>query len=278
MEILGIDIGGSGIKGAPVDTETGELTRERFRLETPQPATPDAVVKTVADVAKHFEWTGPIGVGFPAAVQQGVVRTASNIDKSWIGQNAADMIVSATGAPLVRVINDADAAGLAEIRFGAGKDEPGLVLMLTFGTGIGTALFIGGTLVPNLEMGHIEIKGRNAENYAADSAREREDLSWKEWAERVDKYLTTMENLLWPELIIFGGGVSKKSDKFFPHLTIRSRLVVASLRNEAGIVGAAMAAEAASRPANAPDTAVVTSAAAPDAVSVPIEAGAAAKE
>jgi polyphosphate glucokinase len=241
--LLGIDIGGTGIKGATVDTATGEMTAERFRLETPQPATPEAVVKTVAEVAKHFDWTGPIGVGFPAALREGVVLTAANIDKSWIGQNAAQMIAEATGSPKVVVGNDADVAGYAEMHFGAGKGNNGLILVCTLGTGIGTALFYKGVLIPNTELGHIEIKGQDAEEYAAESAREREDLSWEKWARRVDRYLLKMQSLFWPDLIILGGGVSKKDEKFIPLLTVTEKVPVvpAGLRNEAGIVGAAMA-------------------------------------
>ena len=242
MDVLGIDIGGSGIKGAPVDTLTGELKSERFRLVTPQPATPDAMVETVAAVAAQFDWKGPIGCGFPAAMKQGVVCTASNIDQSWIGKNAEEMIAQTTGSPRVRVLNDADVAGVAEIKFGAGQNVGGVVLMITLGTGIGTALFINGILVPNTELGHIEINGKNAERWTADAARERDNLKWGEWAERVDTYLLKMEALFWPDLIIVGGGVSKKHEKFMPLLTVKTKIVPASLRNEAGIVGAAMAA------------------------------------
>lgn len=241
-EVLGIDIGGSGIKGAPVDIRTGQLTAERFRLETPQPATPEATVATVAAVAAHFQWSGPIGVGFPAAIQHGIVRTAANIDHAWIGRNAEHMIAKATGAPKVAVANDADVAGMAEVRYGAGRDKKGLVLMITIGTGIGTALFLDGQLVPNLEMGHIEIKGKDAETWASDAAREREDLKWEKWAARIDRYLHTIEDLLWPDLIIVGGGVSKKNEKFFPLLTIRTPIVPAEMLNEAGIAGAALIA------------------------------------
>jgi polyphosphate glucokinase len=241
--VLGVDVGGSGIKAAPVDTIKGELLAERHRIETPQPATPAAVVGTVADLAKHFQWTGPIGVGFPGVIKAGEVFTAANIDKKWIGHNAEKSIAEATGSKHVQVMNDADVAGMAEMRFGAGRSESGLVLMVTLGTGIGTALFINGVLVPNTELGHIEIDGgKEAEAYAADSAREREDLGWKEWAERVNKYLVTMEGLFWPDLIIVGGGVSKKADKFLPLLTVKARILPATLRNEAGIVGAALAA------------------------------------
>jgi len=241
--VLGVDIGGSGIKAAPVDVDKGEMVAERHRIETPQPATPAGVVETVAALVTHFAWEGAIGVGFPAVVKAGEVFTAANIDKTWIGHNAEKSIGEATGSKRVRVLNDADVAGIAEMRFGAGREETGLVLMVTLGTGIGTALFINGVLVPNTELGHIEMDGgKEAEAYAADSAREREDLGWKEWAERVNKYLLTMEALFWPDLIIVGGGVSKKADKFLPHLTLKSRILPAALRNEAGIIGAALAA------------------------------------
>ena len=242
MEVLGIDIGGSGIKGAPVDTETGELKAERFRIETPQPATPEAVVETVAAVAKHFEWTGPIGCGFPAVVKNGSVYTAANIDPSWIGINAEEKIQEATGAPLVHVLNDAGAAGTAEMRFGAGRDHDGMVIMITLGTGVGCAVFYRGVLIPNTELGHIEIRGKDAEKRAAESARDRKDLSWEEWAANVSEYLSTLEALLWPDLYILGGGVSKKPEKFVPLLHIRTPIEVATLQNEAGIVGAALAA------------------------------------
>jgi len=241
-EVLGIDVGGTGIKGAPVSLRTGKLLRERFRLETPQPATPDEVARTIAGVAEHFEWTGPIGIGFPAAIQHGVVRTASNIDPSWIGVDAAALIAAATGAPKVAIANDADVAGLAEIRFGAGKGVQGSVLMITIGTGIGTALFVDGKLVPNMEMGHIEVNGKDGEAWASDAAREREDLKWDKWAGRIDKYLHKIEYLLWPDLIIVGGGVSRKAEKFFPRLTVRTPIVPATMLNEAGIVGAALIA------------------------------------
>jgi polyphosphate glucokinase len=244
MEVLGIDIGGSGIKGAIVDTTNGTLTQERYRLETPQPATPEAMVETIGQIAEHFEWKGkPIGSGFPGVVQHGVIKTAANIDKSWIGQNAETLIKEATGASLVHVLNDADAAGLAEVKFGAGVDVKGIVLMITLGTGIGSGLYIDGILVPNTELGHIEVDGHpDAEHWAADSAREREDLKWGEWAKRVNVYLNQMHKLFWPDLIVIGGGVSKKSEKFFPHIDVPCKVVAATLLNDAGIVGAAVAA------------------------------------
>jgi polyphosphate glucokinase len=241
MEILGIDIGGTGIKGAVVNVEKGELVTKRFRLLTPQPATPEAVVATTATVVEHFAWHGPVGCAFPAVVRRGVAGTASNISKRWIGVDVAQLLWEATGNE-VRVINDADAAGLAEMRFGAGRDQDGVVLIITLGTGIGTALFTEGHLLPNTELGHIEINGEDAEVWAAAIVRKRDRLSWKEWARRLDAYLNKMEALLWPDLIVIGGGASKKHDKFFSRLTVRARLVPAVMRNEAGIVGAALAA------------------------------------
>jgi len=242
--ILGIDIGGTGIKGAPVDVTTGELIGERFRLETPQPATPEAVVATVAEIVTHFNWQGPIGVGFPSVVKYGKVETAANIDKTWIGRDAAGMISEATRCSPVVVGNDADVAGLAEATFGEGKGKEGLIFLCTLGTGIGTAFILDGKLIPNTELGHLEMKGLDAEDYAAESVREKEDLSWEKWAKRVNRYLTMIENLFWPDLIIVGGGVSKKADKFFPLMELRTPIVPAALQNEAGIVGAALWAHA----------------------------------
>lgn len=242
MEILGIDIGGSGIKGAPVDLSKGALSAPRHRIPTPQPATPEAVAETVGEIAAHFSWQGPVGCGFPAVIRRGTAHTAANVDRSWIGAQADALFSKATGCP-VRVANDADVAGLAEMRFGAGRQRDGVVLIVTLGTGIGTALFVDGRLVPNTELGHIELKGRDAETWAADSAREREDLSWKKWAKRVDAFLQRMQAYLWPELVIVGGGVSKKHQKFIPLLKTEVEIVPAQLFNEAGIVGAAVAAE-----------------------------------
>ena len=243
MKILGIDVGGSGIKGAPVDTKTGVLLEERYRIPTPDGAKPDDVAAVVARIAKHFKWRGPIGCCFPAAIQHGIARTAANVDKSWIGTNAEALFSRATGCP-VRVLNDADAAGLAEMRFGAGKGVDGLVLIVTIGTGLGTALFIDGHLVPNTELGHIEINGRDAELDASDAARKRDGLSWKQWAaQRFDLYLRTMNALLWPDLIILGGGASKKMGKFAQYLTVGTKIVPAATLNEAGTIGAALAAE-----------------------------------
>jgi polyphosphate glucokinase len=240
MDVFGIDVGGSGIKGAPVDTETGELIAERARIKTPKPASPEAIVATALEVVKQSGWDGPVGCGFPAVVKYGIVRTAANIDEAAIGFDMQRRLEQELGGP-VRVINDGDAAGLAEMRWGAGRGVEGVVLMLTLGTGIGTSLFVGGRLVPNTEFGHIEVRGKDAEHRAADSARKRDDLSWKEYAERLDEYLHRVEFLLWPDLIVIGGGISKKSEKFFPHLTTRTKVVPAEMHNDAGIAGAALA-------------------------------------
>jgi polyphosphate glucokinase len=240
MNVFGIDVGGSGIKGAPVDTETGELLAERTRIRTPKPATPEALVATSVEVVRRSGWDGPVGCGFPAVIKDGVVRTAANIDKRAIGFDMQGRLEQDLGTS-VRVINDGDAAGLAEMRWGAGRTLEGVVLMLTLGTGIGTSLFVEGRLVPNTELGHIEIRGKDAEHRASDGARKRDDLSWKEYAERLDEYLHKIEDLLWPDLIVVGGGISKKSEKFFPHLTARTKIVAAGMLNEAGIAGAALA-------------------------------------
>ena len=240
MQILGVDIGGTGIKGAPIDTDTGALLAERHRIPTPEGAKPKDVAATVADLARHFDWHGPIGVGFPAAIRNGVALTAANIHKSWIGTNVAELFSGAAGCP-VRVINDADAAGLAEMTFGAGKGRMGVVLLVTIGTGLGTALFTDGHLLPNTDLGTIEIDGMMAEVRAAGVVREREGLSWKQWAKRFDRYLNTMERLFWPDLIILGGGVGQGFEHFHKYLTVQAEVVPARLRNQAGIVGAALA-------------------------------------
>lgn len=242
MKILGIDIGGTGIKGGVVDTKTGTLITERVRIPTPQPATPEAVIDTVAQLVKEFKWKGLIGCGFPAAVQHEIVRTASNIDKSWIGINAAKRIKKATGCK-THLVNDVDAAGFAEMKFGAGRNNKGTVLITAFGTGIGTAIFINGELVPNTELGHLIINGVKAEKIAANSAREREELSWEDWGKRVSEYLQYAEFLLWPDLIILGGGVSKKFDEYSTFLQTKTKLVPAENKNHAGIIGAALAAK-----------------------------------
>ncbi len=242
MQVLGIDIGGSGIKGAPVDTAQGKLLAERVKIETPQPAVPDAVAKTVGQVADAFSWTGPTGITFPGVVVDGVTLTAANLDPAWVGLDTRHLFNEATGLTTA-LVNDADAAGLAEMSFGAGNGHTGTVLMLTFGTGIGSALFRAGILVPNTEFGHIEIRGRDAEHRASERAKELKDLSWGKWAGRVDEYLQHMERLTAPDLIIIGGGISRKADKFLPLLTdLRATVVPAALHNDAGIVGAALAA------------------------------------
>lgn len=239
---FGIDVGGSGIKGAVVDLRTGELVGERYRLDTPQPATPDAVAKTIAEVVQHFGWTGPLGVTYPGVVTQGIARTAANVDSSWIGTHAAEVYSAALGGQKVVVLNDADAAGLAEQRFGAGRDHSGVVVLLTFGTGIGSAVIHGGLLLPNTEFGHVEVDGKEAEHRAASSVKTRKDWSYERWTKEVTKVLVAIENAIWPDLIIVGGGISRKADKWIPLLQNRTPVVPAVLRNTAGIVGAAMAA------------------------------------
>lgn len=240
-EILGIDIGGTGIKGAPVDVENGSLLAPRFRLLTPSPSKPKPMAETVAEIARHFAWTGPIGCGFPALVQAGVVRSAANIHKKWIGVDAQALFADVTGCPVI-VLNDADAAGLAEMTFGAGRGRNGVVMIITIGTGLGTALFLDGQLVPNTELGHIEIGGQDAELSASDAARQRDKLTWKRWAKRFNRYLNTLERLFSPDLFILGGGASKKHEKFIPLLSVRAEILPAQLLNEAGIIGAALAA------------------------------------
>jgi polyphosphate glucokinase len=241
MEILGIDIGGTGIKGAPVETETGTMILERYRLPTPDGAKPNPVAAVVKEVTMQFEWHAPIGCGFPAVIRDGVAESAANISQKWIGTNVAQLFSEATQCP-VYVVNDADAAGLAEVTFGAGKGAKGVVLMITIGTGLGSALFIDGKLVPNTELGHIEVECDEAESIASDVVRKQQDLSWKKWAKRFDKYLNTLENLFSPNLMILGGGAVKKQDQFFPLLTVRTKVIPAVLGNDAGIVGAALAA------------------------------------
>ncbi|MEU9363817.1 polyphosphate--glucose phosphotransferase [Streptomyces avermitilis] len=244
MQIFGVDIGGSGTKGAPVDLDRGELTEERFKVLTPHPATPDAVADGVKEVVGHFGWTGPVGITFPGVVTGGAtIRTAANVDKSWIDQDARALLSDRLGGLPVTVLNDADAAGVAEMQFGAGRDRQGTVLVLTFGTGIGSALFVDGTLVPNTELGHLELQGHDAEKRASTKVKEDNDMSWEHWAHRVQKYLAHVEMLFSPELFIIGGGVSRKSHKFLPLIEgIKAEIVPAALQNNAGIVGAAMTA------------------------------------
>ena len=247
MQILGIDVGGTGIKSAIVETSTGELVSDRHRIDTPRPATPKAVGEALKEVLAHHRWKGPVGMGFPAAIQHGIARTASNIDKSFIGLPIAEYFSKQTGSPFY-LANDADVAGMAEMRFGAGKDNDGVVLIITIGTGLGTALFSEGYLLPNTELGHVYLEnGQEAERYASEAVRVTKDLKWKEWGERLNLYLCTMENLLWPDLIVLGGGVSEKLHKFSPMITTKAPVVAASFLNQAGIVGAALFAEKAMR-------------------------------
>ena len=242
MQALGIDIGGTGIKGAPVDLATGKLLADRKKLATPHPATPDAVTEVVREVAQSFGWTGVTGATFPGVVISGTIRSAANVDTAWIGTDAAALFRKAIGTD-VAVLNDADAAGVAEMTFGAGVGVKGSVLMLTFGTGVGSALFTDGVLVRNTEFGHIEIRGKDAEKRASEHAKLEHGWGWKDWTDRVSEYLQRIEALLSPDLIIVGGGISKEGDKWLPMLTgIQAKIVPAALQNDAGIVGAAMAA------------------------------------
>ncbi|MFF4209961.1 polyphosphate--glucose phosphotransferase [Streptomyces sp. NPDC001796] len=244
MQIFGVDIGGSGIKGAPVDLERGDLAQERFKVLTPHPATPDGVADGVKEVVDHFGWTGPVGLTFPGVVTGGaMIRTAANVDKSWVDTDARALFGERLGGLPVTVVNDADAAGVAEMQFGAGHGRRGTVIVLTFGTGIGSAMFTDGVLVPNTELGHLELNGRDAEKRASSKAKDDNDLTWEHWARRVQKYLAHVEMLFSPELFIIGGGVSRKSEKFLPLIEgIEAEIVPAQLQNNAGIVGAAMRA------------------------------------
>jgi len=237
--VLGIDVGGSGIKGAPVDIKKGKLLSERLRIETPQPATPKAMAKTFAELVKIHDWKGPIGCGFPTIVRRGVALSAANIDKKWIGTNIEKLFSKASGCP-VSVINDADAAGMAAVRYGAGKNVSGTVLMLTIGTGIGSALFIDGKLVPNTEFGHLFFKGMIAEHYAANSVRKAQNLSWEEWGKRFNEYLLHIDRLLSPDLVILSGGASKKFEEYRHVLTTETKIIPSAMLNEAGTVGAAV--------------------------------------
>ena len=236
---LGVDIGGSGIKGAVVDLATGALVGERYKVLTPQPATPTAVAGAVAEVVRHLDWDEPFAATFPAPVVDGIARTAANVDPSWVGTNIEETLGAATGLA-VTAMNDADAAGVAEAGFGAARDHAGLVIVTTLGTGIGTALIYRGVLIPNSELGHLEVDGSDAERRASAAARERDDLSWGDWAERLERYYQALERYLWPELFVVGGGISRKADKFLDRLHLRTPIVAAKLRNEAGIVGAAL--------------------------------------
>ncbi|NLT43189.1 MAG: ROK family protein [Anaerolineae bacterium] len=241
MEILGIDIGGTGIKGGLVEVEGGQLLGERYRVRTPDPSRPEAVAAVVAEVVRHFQYRGPVGCTFPSVIRHGVVQTAANVDKRWIGTDGEALLSEASGQPVL-LLNDADAAGIAEMRFGAGQGEKGVVMVLTFGTGIGSAIFVDGVLLPNTELGHLPMREADGETWASDRARKKDNLKWKQWAERVQEYLDLLEFLFSPDLFIVGGGVSKQHEKFLPLLKTQARIVPAGLFNEAGIVGAALAA------------------------------------
>ncbi len=239
MKVLGIDIGGSAFKGAPVDTKTGRLLAERHRVEIESPCSVADGLAAAREITRHFNWKGPVGLGFPGIIEDGRIGAVGNLGDVWVGQNGATLFRRATGCP-VRLINDADAAGLAEVRFGRGRNQPGTVILLTFGTGIGSALFRDGRLFPNAELGHIPWRGKPFERYAAASVRKRARLDWPEWAARVNVYLSVVERLFAPRLLIIGGGVSKKAEKFLPHLKAAARIVPAKMHNDAGIVGAAL--------------------------------------
>lgn len=242
MKLLGVDIGGSGIKGAPVDLDRGEFAADRLRVATPDPATPDAVAKVVGEIVTHFGGGAAVGVTFPGVIQNGVIGTAANLGDEWEGVDGNTLFTAAAGTP-VALVNDADAAGVAEMAHGAGRGQDGTVLVLTFGTGIGSALFSNGVLVPNTELGHLELHGKDAEKRASAHAREEHDWGWEKWAEHVGEYLRVVERLLAPTLLVIGGGVSRKSEKFLPHIKgVKTRVVPAELHNAAGIIGAAMLA------------------------------------
>ena len=239
---LGIDIGGSGIKGAPVDVESGEFTRERHRIPTPQPATPKSVAVVVGELVRYFDWKDPVGVTFPAVIKKGVALSAANVDKSWIGTNGEKIFAKKTGCSVV-LLNDADAAGLAEMTFGAGQGRNGVVILLTLGTGIGSAIFVDGVLLPNTEFGHLEIRGKDAEHRASARIRKEKNLGWKKWAGYVNEFLARMDVLFSPDLYIIGGGVSRRHDNFLKYLESKAEIVPAEMRNQAGIIGAALAAK-----------------------------------
>jgi polyphosphate glucokinase len=241
--ILGIDIGGSGIKGALVDLEKGAFATDRLRIDTPQPATPDAVIGTIKEIVSHFNYTGPLGVGIPSVVLNGTVMSAANIDDGWIGYPGQTAIAKATGCQTL-LLNDGDVAGVAEMRYGAGKGHNGIVMIFTLGTGVGSVMFVNGKLVPNLELGHLYLRHMkaDAENHMSARVREEQDLGWKKWGKRLNTYFQHIEMLFSPDLIIIGGGVSKKHDSFLHYIDVRAEVVPAKLRNEAGIVGAAVTA------------------------------------
>jgi polyphosphate glucokinase len=241
VKALGIDVGGSGVKGAIVDTQRGELLTERYRVKTPHPATPQAMAEAVARVVHHFKWKGRVGCGMPGPIKDGRVMIVANLDKSWAGVKAQELYSKACSCP-VTVVNDADAAGMAEMMFGAGKNQRGTVLITTLGTGIGSALFAHGNLLPNTELGQLELRGKSAESRASARIRKEKNLTWEKWAGRLSEYYSALDMLFWPDLIIVGGGVSRKSKKFLPLIKTRARIVPAHLHNEAGIIGAALCA------------------------------------
>ncbi len=243
MTTLGIDIGGSGIKGAPINLSNGEFEAQRFRIPTPDQAKPEDVADVVSQLVRHFQYEGKIGCGFPAAIRSGVALTAANVDRSWINTDINKLFTEVTHCP-TNVINDADAAGLAEMTFGAGRGrDKGVVFLVTVGTGIGTAVFVDGHLFPNTELGHIEIRGKDAERRASDAARQRKQLTWEAWAERFNEYLQAIERLLYPDLFIIGGGASKEFARFSGVIKLNAEVIPAQLLNNAGIVGAALAGE-----------------------------------
>jgi polyphosphate glucokinase len=254
MAVLGIDFGGSGIKGALIDVEKGQLLGERLRLPTPEGAKPEEVAEVMKQLAEHFQWHGLVGCGFPAVILHGVVQSAANIDSSWVGMDANTLFRNRLAAD-VHTVNDADAAGVAEMRFGVGRElRRGVVVMLTVGTGIGSALFVDGHLVPNTEFGHLIVDGKDAERRASDAARKRKNLSWEEWAKRFQRYLDVLNSLIWPDVIIVGGGISKEPERFLPYLKSRAKIIPARLQNQAGMIGAAMFALENSLAADAPST------------------------
>lgn len=248
-KILGIDIGGSGIKGAIVNTSKGVLITRRFRIPTPEDAPPEEVAKIIRKIIVHFKWKGVVGIGFPGVVQNGIVRTAANMNNKWLNVDIPKLLKKETKCHIF-ALNDADAAGFAEMKFGSGKGFRDVAVLITVGTGLGSVMFSGGRLVPNLELGHIILHGESAEKYASDAARQRDKLSWEEWAGHFNEYLARLEFLTWPDLIIIGGGASKKDDLYMPFLKSRAKIVPAKLLNEAGIIGAAMYAKYRSKALN----------------------------
>jgi polyphosphate glucokinase len=237
--ILGVDVGGSGIKGAVVDVETGELQTERLRIKTPQPATPTAMAEAFAELIKLHEYKGIIGCGFPAIIKDGKALTAANISPKWINKSVVETFSLASGCP-VEALNDADAAGMAEMQFGLGKGHEGVVLLITIGSGLGSALFVDGRLVPNTEFGHMILHGEAAEVYASNKTRKNEDLSWKEWGNRFNEYLAYVERIVNPDIVLLGGGISKHFPKYESYLDVGLKVQPASLRNHAGTIGAAL--------------------------------------